>query len=316
MVKVSLARNDKSYEAVRRALELIGDDIHVPDGKPVLIKPNMVSPTTELAATPVEAVRATMDFLMELGVESFIIGEGSARTGDTMGAFERFGYLSLKEHYNVVFRDLNQDDFVLFEALDGDLNPVIIRLAKTYFNAYVVSVTRMKTHVRVVLTLSVKNIAISSILNPDRHSPASHEPRPGAFSHEPRPINLSIARLAQTLPIHLAVIDGVVGMEGNGPVNGTPISSGVALAGADALAVDLLGAEVMGFDSRTVGYLWYLSRLRGLSRQDIQVVGEIPTESISRYRAHETMCQQLAWWVDEWKEYLQGSYLKPPLTAS
>jgi len=315
MVKVSLARNDKSYEAVRRALELVRDDIHVPDGKPVLIKTNMVSPTTELAATPVEAVRATMDFLMELGVESFIIGEGSARTGDTMGAFERFGYLSLKEHYNVAFRDLNQDDFVLFEALDGDLNPVTIRLAKSYFNAYVVSVTRMKTHARVVLTLSVKNIAISSILNPDRHSPFSHEPRPGAFSHEPRSINLSIARLAQTLPIHLAVIDGVVGMEGNGPVDGTPVSSGVALASTDALAADLLGSEIMGFDSRTVGYLWYLSRLRGLSRQDIQVVGESPIESISRYKEHETMCRQLAWWVNEWEEYLQGSYLKSP-TAS
>ena len=310
MVKVGLARNDKSYEAVRGALELVRDDIHVPDGKPVLIKPNMVSPTIELAATPVEAVRATMDFLMELGVESFIVGEGSARTGNTMEAFERFGYLSLKEHYDVTFRDLNQDDFVLFEALDEDLNPVTIRLAKSYFNAYVVSVARMKTHVQVVLTLSIKNIAISAILNPDRHSPRYHEPRPGAFSHEPRPVNLSIARLAQTLPIHLAVIDGVVGMEGNGPADGTPISSGVALAGTDALATDLVGAEVMGFDARTVGYLWYLSRLRGLSRRDIQVVGESPTESISRYREHETMCQQLTWWVGEWKEYLKGSYLK------
>jgi hypothetical protein len=43
--------------------------------------------------------------------------------------------------------------------------------------------------------------------------------------------------------------------KGNGSVKGTAVNSGVALAGTDALAVDLVGAELMGFDPRTIGYL-------------------------------------------------------------
>ena len=66
MVNVSLVKGDESYDAVRRALELIRDEVSVPDDKPVLVKPNMVVPNVELCATPVEATRATLDFLQEL----------------------------------------------------------------------------------------------------------------------------------------------------------------------------------------------------------------------------------------------------------
>ncbi len=305
MVKVGLARGNKSYEAVRRALDLIRDEVQIPSDRPVLIKPNMVSPTVELAATPVPAVQATMDFLMDLGVEKFIIGEGTAgEEGDTWGAFERFGYFSLKERYDVEFRNLHGDELVAFEALDDDLGPANIRLAKTCFNSYVVSMARMKTHVRVIVTLTIKNIAIGAIYNLDRHAPPAHKPEPGALSHAPQPLNLSIARLNQMITPDLAVIDGVVGMEGNGPVNGIPVSSGVALASTNGLAVDLVGSELMGFDYRTIGYLWYLSQLRDLSWEDIEVVGEDPAKCTTRYRPCEQYPALLGWWVENWRDYL------------
>jgi uncharacterized protein (DUF362 family) len=134
------------------------------------------------------------------------------------------------------------------------------------------------------------------------------------FSHIPRPLNLSLARLAHVLPIHLAVIDGVVGMEGNGPVKGTPVQSGVALAGTDALAVDLVGAELMGFDPRTIGYLWYLSQQRGLSREDVRVLGDDPTTCVTRYQPCDMLQEVLAWWVPDWRNYLSGTYLRTPLS--
>ncbi len=311
MYRVGLAKGEESYLAVKRALELVRADVKIPAGKPVLVKPNMVVPHNPLVATPPDAVRATLDFLTSLGVKRFIVAEGTAlREGDTMGAFKEYGYLPLGEKYDIEFRNLHDDDKVEFEAVDQDLQPVTIRLAKSLFTSYVVSVARMKTHVQAIVTLAIKNMAIGSIYNPDRHSGAWHTPEPGKFSHDPRPINISLARLGATLPVGLAVIDGVVGMEGKGPVSGTPRRSNVALAGTDMLAVDIIGSEVMAFDYRTIGYLWYLSETRKLAREDIQVVGEKVADCITRYKPYELTQEILAWWVPGWQRFFQGQYLK------
>ena len=190
-----------------------------------------------------------------------------------------------------------------------------IRLAKSYFTSYVVSGARMKTHDTVVVTLTIKNTAIGSIINPDRSDPGGdqssrHEPEVGTLSHDPRALNLSLVRLVQAARPGLAVIDGVVGMEGNGPVSGTPVSSGIALAGTDCLAVDLLGAELMRFDTRAIGYLWYLGQLEGLRRRDIHALGEDPSKLVTRYRAHDEMPWQLGWWVENWRDHVGGNYLR------
>jgi len=76
------------------------------------------------------------------------------------------------------------------------------------------------------------------------------------------------------------------------------VSSGVALAGTQSLAVDLIGAQLVGLDWRTIGYLWYLSQLQDLRPEDIQVVGENVSECITRYETHEALSWQLGWWVE------------------
>ena len=78
MAKVGLARGKSSYETVRKALDLLADSVHIPQDKPILVKPNLVSDTIELAVTPVDAVRATLDFLKDLGANNFIVGEATA----------------------------------------------------------------------------------------------------------------------------------------------------------------------------------------------------------------------------------------------
>ncbi|MDP6665198.1 MAG: DUF362 domain-containing protein [SAR202 cluster bacterium] len=302
VANVGLVKSSDHYAAVRSALDLIKDDVTIPADLPVLVKPNMVSSDISLTATPVDAVRATLDFLQDLGVKKFIVGEGSAETADTMGGFERFGYLPLQDSYDIEFRDLNKDEPVELEALDANYEPITIRLAKSYFTSYVVSVSRMKTHNNAVVTLSIKNCAIGSILNPDRST----------VSHDPGPINLSLVRLNRAAPPQLAVIDGVVGMEGNGPVDGTAISSGVALAGTNSIAVDRVGAEVMGFDTRSIGYLTYLSQMTGLTRDDINVIGEDPTQCVTRFKAHDDVLWQFGWWIKDWESYVDKSAVLDP----
>ena len=310
MEKVGLARGNRSYDAVRGALELISDDVHIPPDLPVLIKTNMVMPMVKLAATPVQAVQAIMDFLMEMGVKKFIVAEGTSAGANTMDVFERFGYFSLKERYDVEFRDLNQDKCVKFKVFGMNLEPVTIRLARSFLNCYLVSAAPMKTHRLVAATLTIKNVAIGFILDPDRQP--NHG---GLVSHDIKDLNLSITRLAQAIVPHLAVVDGVVGAQGNAPVDGTPIASGVAVAGTNALAVDLVGTQLMGFDPRTVGYLWYLSQLKNLAFEHIQVLGEDVSQCITKYEAPDNYAEILGWWVEDWHKYVEEKYpnynLKP-----
>jgi len=81
---------------------------------------------------------------------------------------------------------------------------------------------------------------------------------------------------------------------------------------AGASRVDVVGTEVMGFDPRTVGYLWYLGELQGLRREDIHVVGEQVADCVTRYEPYKELQRILGWWVEDWKGYLDGDILSRP----
>ena len=53
------------------------------------------------------------------------------------------------------------------------------------------------------------------------------------------------------------VIDGYEGMEGEGPLKGTPVASHIAIASTDFVAADRIGVEAMGVNPNWVGYLGY-----------------------------------------------------------
>ena len=293
MPRVSLVKSSESYDAVSRALSLIKNDVKVPD-RPVLVKPNMVSANVDLCATPVEAIRAVLDFLKELGVRRFVVGE--ATTGDTMAAFKRYGYTSLPDDYDVQLVDLRKDEAVDAIAYDADCKPMTLQVSRTVVDSYRVSVARMKTHNRTFATLAVKNLAVGSII-----------PNRSKFCHVYRAINLTLARMNMERPPDLSVTDGVVGMEGSGPVNGTAKHSGVALAGIDSTAVDAVGAQVMGYDPEMIGHLYYQMELEGLAPGDIEVVGEKVADCVTRYKDHPEYEAQLDWRVDGWRGILGGA---------
>jgi uncharacterized protein (DUF362 family) len=73
-------------------------------------------------------------------------------------------------------------------------------------------------------------------------------------------INESIADLHAAIPPHFAIVDGIIGMEGNGPIQGRPKPAGVLVAGGDLRAVDATCCRIMGIDPRNVDYL----RLTGI----------------------------------------------------
>jgi len=65
----------------------------------------------------------------------------------------------------------------------------------------------------------------------------------------------SIRDIAATVRPHLAIVDGIIGMEGDGPIMGTPKASGVLVMGTNLPAVDATCTRLMGFDPWRVAYL-------------------------------------------------------------
>jgi uncharacterized protein (DUF362 family) len=72
-----------------------------------------------------------------------------------------------------------------------------------------------------------------------------------------------------------AIVDGIVGMEGNGPIQGTPKSSGILIFGSDPVAVDATCCRAMGLAPEKIKYLSRAGTLLGhLNADKIQQLGE------------------------------------------
>lgn len=341
--RVALVRRESRRGNITAALEGVAGQVRLDTASRVLVKPNFVSVDRQLAATHVDAIRAVLDFVRARYDGPIVVAEGAAMS-PTWEGFRNFGYEPLAEEYGVELVDLNVDDTVPVRIYDRHLRPLTVYLARTVVETdYRISVGLPKTHDTVVVTLSIKNMVMGSLVNPQAVRRSGGTPgvaqrlarlapkwmwqsglaewakgvflgRPGGSSkmamHQGFPvINLNLALVAHRVWPHLAVIDGWQGMEGDGPGNGDPVDWCVALAGTDPLAVDVFTAHLMGFDPERVGYLHYCRRL-GLGVGEmgqIEVVGNVAPGGVRRsFTPSPTHERQLAWHLDGVERYLLG----------
>jgi uncharacterized protein (DUF362 family) len=98
-------------------------------------------------------------------------------------------------------------------------------------------------------------------------------------------------------------------MEGAGPCSGTPLHWGIAVAGADPLAVDVFTAELMGYGLGEVGYLTHCAEL-DLGCADleaIEVLGNTTSEAVARHFVpHPRHEEQRCWHHPDAARLLQG----------
>jgi uncharacterized protein (DUF362 family) len=88
-------------------------------------------------------------------------------------------------------------------------------------------------------------------------------------------INESIADLHAAFPRQFAIVDGIVGMEGNGPIQGTPKPVGVLVAGRDRVAVDATCCRIMRIEPFKIGYLRLASGGESyITERNIRQIGE------------------------------------------
>lgn len=290
-IKVSLVGGADRTSTVPKALDLISDQVQIPD-KPVMIKPNFVSVNNQLCATPVDSVRSTLSFLQGKGVDRFTIAVGPA-IGTMDEGFDNYGYRPLADEFNVNWLDLNSDETIKVPAFDDKLDVQYLNMSRTMAESYVVSVTRTKTHNNVVVTLGLKNVLVGTLVGPSEKK---------KIHQGSKAINLTLAKMAQHVAPDLTVLDGTEGMQGNGPVSGDPIDSQITLASAHSIAADVIGLQAMGYRLDQVGYLRYAMALRQLTLDDIEVVGDQIEDVRIDFRPHDNIAEQLTWPVDgDWR---------------
>lgn len=269
--------------------------------KQLVIKPNMVVTNKELCATPKEAMRALLEYLKPIYKGQIIIAESSSSVNSSDG-FAFYGYTDLAKDYNIKFVDLNSTGpGKPYYIIDRNLHLDRIEVADIFDNPdyYVISICRPKTHNSVVMTGGIKNIIMAAPLNPgsvDGGRPISY--KRNMHSGGPRWLHYNMFLLMQYIRPDFTIIDGVEGMEGNGPIGGTPVDHRIALAGIDSVAVDSMCARLMGIPLENVGYLNYCAAagIGNVDRSRIDIIGDKdPDKSIIEYKMGSNINYQLEW---------------------
>ena len=284
------------------ALTLIENDIKSSIGdKQVVIKPNFtrVDKKDWLASTHVDNIRAFLEFLKPFYNKKVIIAEGTG-TADPIGLpLDNYGYNDLKKDYDVEFFDLMKDTWSTVSLMDGSIHPMPVAASNLMLNPdiYLVSAAVMKTHSLALVTLGLKNILMAAPMNFGGRNNDRSKLHKDNVMKNPRYFNYNLFLMAHHVLPDLTLIDGFVGMQGNGPLTGDPIEVGVAIAGADVIAADRVGCEVMGHNFNDVGHLVYCADA-GMGEGDltkINLLGNRISECKKSFRPADSLKKIIKW---------------------
>jgi len=261
------------------------------NGSRVVVKPNVVSAKNPLACTHPDTLDAVLEFFTGTDAKEVIVAEGSF--GGTIPTMRELGLYDVCERYAVEMVDLNHCAGTLLPVVKSDLSPRMLRCASLPLepDVLLVSLALLKTHDFLLATLGLKNVVMGSL---QKRGPTNDKAAVHDGGH--RLMHLNIFLLSRQLSPDVTLLDGVVGMEGDGPVRGDPVPLGVTLASTDWLAADLAGLKVMGIPRGDVGYLEYAYRQRAEGKRgfDFRVEGDRLPRS-KPFRLHSNCETQLAW---------------------
>ncbi|MBZ5594114.1 MAG: DUF362 domain-containing protein [Acidobacteriia bacterium] len=234
-------------------------------GKRVLLKPNLVEfDRNSVIHTQAEVLAAAVTLFERLGASEITIGEGPGHRRDAWFLAEEAGYRAAIPDFDARFVDLNRDEVSRVAPFAGNEG---IYLARTALAAdLVVSIARMKTHHWAGATLSMKNL-FGVVPGALYGWPKNHLHQVG--------IPDCVAGLYRTFPRSFAIVDGIVGMEGNGPIQGRARPCGVLVMGSDLAAVDATCCRIMGIDPEKIEYLRLASRQGRVREASIEQRGEL-----------------------------------------
>ncbi|HEY5316320.1 MAG TPA: DUF362 domain-containing protein [Pirellulales bacterium] len=251
----------RQYEHFRQKVPLAG--------KRVVLKPNLVEyHCDKVINTNPQVVAAVIELCKREGAAEVIVAEGPGHWRNVEYLVSASGLGDVLRRHNVAFIDVNHDEPVKMPNMGRLTGLEYLYLSRTIATADVlISLPKLKTHHWAGATLSLKNLFGTL---------------PGICYGWPknelhwRGIDNSIVDIALTRAPDLAIVDGIVGMEGDGPLNGTAKPLGALIMGCDSLAVDATCCRLMKLNPERIAYLTlgYTKKLGLLRESEIQQIGE------------------------------------------
>jgi uncharacterized protein (DUF362 family) len=226
-------------------------------GKRVLLKPNLVDLPRENkpSVTNPALVIAAAEAFRRRGAAKIIVADGPALQRDAWQIVDAIGLTQLLSADALEFVDLNLADVRAVPNPGGNLNlPVLYYPLPVLQADVIVSLPKMKVHHWAGVTLSMKSMIGTT--------PGSVYGWPRNIFHI-RDFANAIIDLNLTRPCDYAIVDGIVGMQGDGPIHGTAVDVGVIVMGDNPPAVDATATRIMGLNPQAVGYLQRAENLLG-----------------------------------------------------
>lgn len=264
---------DKSniYEDVRKGLKLIGDP-QFSANDVVVIKPNLccIKGAETGATTDPRVVEGIIKYLQkEFGVSDITIAESDGTQVLADMAFKLLGYESLSKRLNVKLVNLSKISSS-YKEFGGNVFLKKVKYPGVMERAnWLISVPKIKRHALCLFGGAMKN---QYGCNPYPKKSIYHK-----HLHD------CIVDLTSVFKPQLIVVDGIVAMEGTGPVDGIPIKLNTLIFGRDVVAVDHLIARIVGVNPNKVKYFVEALR-RGLGTTNYQTVGTSPGEIEKKFK--------------------------------
>jgi len=266
---VAVVKGERGHEPVFKALDLINYKSALAGWDKVLIKVNFITDKTwnTGATTDPIVVEAIIKKLKDLPVTVYVV-ESDATMTNADRAFEKTGMKEMCERNGVECLNLRYvKDKVELAVPDGDALKSII-VPRLVTESAVISAAKLKTHANTGVTLGMKNMFG---LLPEKFKGKYHL----------KGISKVIVDINTVLKPALTVIDGFVGMEGSGPIDGTPVQMNLIIAGTDTVATDATASRIMGIDPHEIKHIRRAYE-KGLGNiDDVQVIGE-KLENVTR----------------------------------
>jgi uncharacterized protein (DUF362 family) len=272
MAKVAVVRcenyDDKVFSAVKKAFNMIDAEKIIKKAKKVMIKPNVLAsadPSKGITTHP-SVVDAICKYLSDYDVKIFI-GEssGSAAANGTRRALKKSGIEAVAKKWNVEILNFDEIKINVIDVPGAVVMKQIPIAEKIKDMDVIIDACKLKTHMLTGYTGAVKNMFG---MLPGRAKVNAHVQGKDikVFCN----IILDVYLAAKP---HLCILDGIVGMEGNGPASGKLKPTGIVVASTNACALDKVVGKMIGFKDGDLVYL-KLAEQRGLMPEKIDVLGE------------------------------------------